>query len=342
MNFQISDRPYEVFLYKRDCSSPIEAMSYTSSTISREGGFKNVNVKMDIDQGALQDSTDIWFLDTDTNKRTLAFCIKMSLGTLNAPNVSVNFSETKVNVTVDMSQGFSVENIVTDRDDAEEIQKNKTVSYNLEAYQCDFDTGNPLNPAPILSQGSDLQICIKTNSTDVGLAEVRNLVLTQEGSDDVNAIVNSEGNGFTVSSCNGQICSIKTMLISSFFAQTSPNSTVVSGTVIMFFGSTSRRQLVEIKPRRNLESSDDAADFQLQVLLDKSEDAAPIKSVVSNKDKKRMVGPSVGGGCVLLISLAGIVALVVVRRRRQQTQPSDGAIDNFSGKEDTAMTKELL
>ena len=43
MNFQISDRPYEVFLYKRDCSSPMEAMSYTSSTTSREGGFKNVN-----------------------------------------------------------------------------------------------------------------------------------------------------------------------------------------------------------------------------------------------------------------------------------------------------------
>jgi len=340
MNFQISDRPYEVFLYKRDCLSSMPVMSFTTATISREGAFKNVSVRMDIDQAALQDATDVWFYDTETKKGILAFCIKMSLGNLQAPGESVNFLETKVNMTVDMAQGFTVENIVTDRDDAEDIQKNETVSYNLEAYQCDSATASPLDPAPILSQGSELEICIKTNSTDVGLADVRSLVLTQEGSTDVNAIVNSKGNGLTASSCEGQICSVKTMLISSFFAQESPSSVDVRGTVVMFFGSSGRRQLVRIAPRRrDLENSNDAADFELQVLLDKSEESAPSQADVLKKDNRQMTGPIVGGGCVLLISLTGFVAMFI-RRRRQQQQP---IVPLSTGEEDDmAMTKELL
>eukprot|EP00521_Asterionellopsis_glacialis_P018026 CAMPEP_0195295232 /NCGR_PEP_ID=MMETSP0707-20130614/16917_1 /TAXON_ID=33640 /ORGANISM="Asterionellopsis glacialis, Strain CCMP134" /LENGTH=113 /DNA_ID=CAMNT_0040356407 /DNA_START=38 /DNA_END=376 /DNA_ORIENTATION=- len=106
------------------------------------------------------------------------------------------------------------------------------------------------------------------------------------------------------------------MLVSSFFAQESPNSIDVSGTVVMSFGSSSRRQLVEIAPRRDLESSSDAADFQLQVLLDKPEES----DVLKKDNDKQMAEPIVGGACVLLVSLAGIVAMVVRRRWKEQKQ----------------------
>ena len=339
LNFNISDRPYEVFLYENDCLSSITAISYTAATTSRANGFKNVNLKLDVDQGALQENSDIYSFDTVSMMGTLSFCVKFSLENLMAPGVSINFLETIMNVTIDMKQGFSVVNIHTNRDDASETNRNATVDYYVEAYQCDTDTGTALEDPEPLSQGSELSICIKTNGTDVGLTDIKQLNLKQDGGESINAILDSTGNGLTDWSCEAQMCSARTMLVSSFFAKESPNNVNVTGVVIMSFGS--RRQLVQIAPTRSLESSSkNAADFQLELLLDKPEsdlDLGVIDGVLTKREKGGMSVLPVFGSCIVVISMFGIAVFAVRRRGRQQTVVPLGATVDYLIKDDTAM-----
>merc|ERR1712150_66958 len=111
-----------------------------------------------------------------------------------------------------------------------------------------------------------------------------------------------------------------------------------TGVVIMSFGS--RRQLVQIAPTRSLESSSkNAADFQLELLLDKPEsdlDLGVIDGVLTKREKGGMSVLPVFGSCIVVISMFGIAVFAVRRRGREQTVvPFDATVD-YLIKDDTA------
>jgi hypothetical protein len=244
----------------------------------------NVDIKLD----GIVDS-DIWN-NLSVGEGYISLCVRVDLLLGDVAETSVMFHEQKLFVTIDLLQGFEVTGIDLDRLDAEEEDGDAALNHTLSACQCDESfTCTPY----VLTQGSNVYICVETTTPNLEIAEVRDLVLTQ-GAFNVTPVVDGVPDALSVVLINGKQASIRYQMISAFFRDPDPEDVIANGAVLLAFTDDSgRRQLHSVKlVPRVLVQKDEKDVFQVTMALasDGAYDLGSLTSAAVNVFVSGVVG----------------------------------------------------
>ena len=303
-------------------------------TTSGEGDFpRQVNVTIDINSETIT-SSPIYSEGNGGAVAYVRFCHRFSLQTTTEPPIEVNFRETLITLTVDLTDGFEVGEItVTARD---RLVQTANQVYLVEAFQCTYQN-RPLSEAQLLiarSQGNIIRVCVQPDSDaradGIHMRSIDQFQWFRDyggalGTITQLAIVDGEpaANQLTLLFCEpGQeICAFESILMAMFyrFAGT------VSGTGLasMQFGSSApssrRRSLLrgyeeELDDSRSLQGDDDLAAAVAEIELDA--DVIPRPSPYKEPDSGGTFGLNTESAdwwstiCYILLFVILIVAIV--------------------------------
>ena len=218
-------------------------MTVPSSVVEIDSSFHSLNtthgkfdVILDIKQDTVVDS-GVWSSDDDNGTGLIDICVRVDLLEPTLNYTSVNFHEVDVSLTIDMEQNFTIdESNIVDLTQINPLKDNRVagISYNFETFQCDEIFAKA---RPKITQTSPIYICLKTNSTDVQFADVKNLVFSQ-GSLGLAAIsngVHTKNELTDVTGLHSPSVIIETKLLSVFFEEDDPEDVRVDGVVTMEF-----------------------------------------------------------------------------------------------------------
>jgi len=338
--FIIADKPADLKLYTKDCQTNISSESIIFNDITRKDSIlvatRDVyEVNLDVIQGLIQSDDAVWTYDAAAMKGMIEFCMRMDLYADAARTQSVNFLEVLASIEVDMTTGFDVVSISTDRDAATNETATAKVNYTLNSYQCESADGGSSSLA--MSQGSVLGLCIDLadDTEGVELDKVWGLSLNQTNGGSSSPIESGEVNRLTTSACTyngGKRCFIETMLISAFFEKDAENADIVAqGTVLLKFG----RRRLEARLQFDEEHIEKEFDESELAVQSKQEDPSPEKFLViistQGAVREDIKGPSspevelnngsiaIGGVSVgLLVLFVGCFGLVAYLRHKKK------------------------
>jgi hypothetical protein len=309
---------------------------------------------LDIIQSIIQDSS--YWTDNDDNTAEMVFCVRVDY--LNA-NESVNFHETIVTATIDLSAGFQATNILTERSAAMETGALQVdVSYDIIAYFCDAES-EPLPDDPVYYQGSVMQVCVRIddalNATEIYVKDILNFNILQynDGSgppaDPTAAIVNGVPDELTLYDCatDGR-CNVMHQLTSKFFDDVTPGSLEISGAALLAFGNPAEqirflkaniRGARRREEARELQANEDQfvvqrdqggsiSDFALISKLAGREGSIPLEE--TSEPNAIMITAGVIGALIVAVVL--IAALLIHRQRKEEED--DGESSYWSCSED--------
>jgi hypothetical protein len=237
----LSDRKFlDVKLYMNDCVTAADAsLAFTNTTSEDE-----LDVELDIIQETISDS--VHYQDVNGTAAIIGFCLRVDYNYVDGDGVteSINFYETNVTITVDLTANFTLTEISADRTSANSEAASADLAYPIEAFICLDDNSEVTNPAA-LAQGSFLQVCVRIedNVTENILVEdILTFVVSQpEGTaTDSETITNAVADPLTDKVCRESgICNIKTQLSSKFFVDSNPSDLRIDGVAILAFGKAS-------------------------------------------------------------------------------------------------------
>jgi hypothetical protein len=144
---------------------------------------------------------------------------------------SVNFTSKSSLSLSDCSKALRSLDIDLDRLNATEVTDSVDFDYNVTAFQCD-DNGDVSNE--VLTQGSDVYICVETTAPNVEIAEIRELTMTQ-GAFNTTPIVGGIEDPLTQVTIVDKEATIRYQIISQFFADPFPDDIVATGSVLLAF-----------------------------------------------------------------------------------------------------------
>ena len=304
-------------IFQDDCVTPADASLDFAELI--EG--QELSLDVDIVQETITDS--VHYKAIDQTSAEINFCVRVDYNyiTFDGETESINFHETIVDISVDLTANFTLSAISTNRTAADSEAANAALDYPVTAYFCE-DTNTEEFPGPF-TQGSALQVCVKMDESvteDVFVADILTFVVSQPdgpASSSTN-IQETVTDPLTAKDCTSQsdgICNVKTQLPSKFFTEPFPADLQVDGVAILSFGVPGRRQLVAVPIQQNLhntqesrelqdngegeEGSDGGAnsDFGLEVSLARSQGSA-----TAEKESNSLV----------VIAVAAVLILIVV------------------------------
>ena len=253
---------FELLEYDCDLTKPVDlsVMNFTEASgqplsrilqASEEDPSQLLRLYLDIDKSTVADSP--YYQDgPDAKTAYIKFCVRGDYmydddGDAITRDDSINYHETQVTITIDLTAGFELVALDIVRDAAAEAQAN--VACRVQAYFC-TDNRQPISP-PYLQQGMPLQFCVEIAEEDRGRFWLRDIVGTQldqdndEGAlfrnpnsdewDDI--IVNFNPDPLTEKVCQDGICRVKTQLKSKYFATRFPNPLDIFGTGLCALGS---------------------------------------------------------------------------------------------------------
>ena len=179
---------------------------------------------------------------------TIDFCLRIDYDYKDATSgavESINFHETTVTITVDLTANFTLASITTNRTAATEDNANANLDYPVEAYYC--QDNNDEVAGTVLSQGSLLQFCVRMYenvTADVYVEDIMEFTLSQPESVPLTApsrpIVNMEADPLTEKLCVEMgICNIKHQLSSKWFTVPNPKPLRIDGVAVLAFGKAS-------------------------------------------------------------------------------------------------------
>jgi len=123
---------------------------------------KTAQVPIAVTANDITSNTDVY---SETNTAgsmgaSIVFCVRFGLNTPGDSPVEVNFLESVVTLSVDLSSGFSIDDInVTPKD---QLINTAAQAYTVGGYMCQPGTDTPVvDAATTLSQGSLITVCIK-------------------------------------------------------------------------------------------------------------------------------------------------------------------------------------
>jgi hypothetical protein len=268
----LGDRKYlGVQLFQNDCvSSPDASLAFVNNTVGDE-----LNVELDIIQETISNS--IHYIDLNGTAAIIGFCLRVDYNYVDGDGLveSINFYETNVTITVDLTANFTLSGISSDRVSADAEAANADLDYPVEAYICLEDNSEVFTPGA-LEQGSILQVCVRIDGAvetqNVFVEDILTFIVSQPDGDATPSTVISSGvpDPLTDKTCReGGICNVKTQLLSKFFVDMNPGDLRVDGVAILAFGkaslmpsaspSTPTRRLRT--PIRGLLSADDVKAF---------------------------------------------------------------------------------
>jgi hypothetical protein len=152
----------DVKLYKNDCVTAADAsLAFINTTSGDE-----LDVELDIIQETITDS--IHYQDLNGTAAIIGFCLRVDYNYVDSDGAteSINFYETNVTITVDLTANFTLTEISADRTLADSEAANADLAYPVEAYICLDDNSEVTNPAA-LAQGSFLQVCVRIDENVV-------------------------------------------------------------------------------------------------------------------------------------------------------------------------------
>lgn len=292
-------------LYRDDCVTPADtSLAFVDATEGNE-----LSVDVNIGQDTITDSVHYTPTDDLGTSAAISFCVRVDYNyrDTDGNTESINFHETIVDISVDLTANFKLASIATDRTTAASAE----LDYPVTAYFCGDD--NVANDPDPLAPGSALQVCIKMDDSvtteDVYVADILTLVVSQPRgpASSSTPIAETITDPLTAKDCtsshgDGGICIVKTQLPSKFFAQPSPADLQVNGVAILAFGGSGRnRQPVAVPIQASLlrkaqdgssELPDGAGNnryFDIQVGLTSQQPAAAETTSDSNKSGMALV-----------------------------------------------------
>jgi hypothetical protein len=238
----LTDRKFlDVKLYKNDCITAADAsLAFTNTTSGDE-----LDVELDIIQETISDS--VHYQDLNGTAAIIGFCLRVDYNYVDGDGLteSINFYETNVTITVDLTANFTLTEISADRTSADSEAANADLAYPVEAYICLDDNSEVTNPVA-LAQGSFLQVCVRIDDnvvTDNILVEdILTFVVSQPDgtATDSETITNAVADPLTDKVCRESgICNVKTQLQSKFFTDTNPGDLRIDGVAVLAFGKAS-------------------------------------------------------------------------------------------------------
>jgi hypothetical protein len=148
-------------LFMADCKTEGTqgALTILNSTARNE-----LTLDVDVVQ-ALIDPSDYYVKARDELSANITFCVRVDykytpIGS--SISESVNFHETKVTVSVDLTAGFQLTSINAERTDADEEAADADLDYPVIAYYCN-EENEELDTDPTYNQGDVMQVCIRIN-----------------------------------------------------------------------------------------------------------------------------------------------------------------------------------
>lgn len=251
-------------------------------------------------------------VDTDSTGQlsaSIEFCVRFSLVTGISSPIEVNFLETIVTLTVDLTDGFDIGQVsVTPKQ-----VLTKTANQAYEVYACQCNAGNQCyedigQALPNFKQGSIVKICVKPDpdaqADGIFMRRIDSFEFFREYTADDKvtqvAVVNGQqaGNSLTSLQCGPGwvICNFETLLFADFYRVA--GAVLGTGIASMQFGGSVRRRLGS--EGRNMQEDEDAgaAEFELNF---------PVESAVVEESSS---ASSMGVVAVMTIVLSGMAMLL--------------------------------
>jgi hypothetical protein len=232
----LSDRKFlGVTLYQNDCvSAPDASLAFINSTTGDE-----LDVELDIIQETISNS--VHYIDLNGTAAIIGFCLRVDYNYVDGDGFteSINFYETNVTITVDLTANFTLTGISADRTTADAEAANADLDYPVEAYIC-LDDNSEVDTPGALEQGSILQVCVRIDDTvetqNVFVEDILTFQVSQPDGTATASTVISSGvpDPLTDKTCReGGICNVKTQLLSKFFTDVNPGDLRVDGVAIL-------------------------------------------------------------------------------------------------------------
>jgi hypothetical protein len=314
----LTDRKFlGVKLFRNDCvTAPDASLAFVNTTTGDE-----LDIELDIIQETITNS--VHYQDLNGTAAIIGFCLRVDYNYVDGDGLieSINFYETNVTITVDLTANFTLTEISADRTSADSEAANAALDYPVEAYICLDDNSEVESPAA-LAQGSFLQVCVKIDGdvvTDNILVEdILTFVVSQPGgtATDSVTITNAVPDPLTDKVCRESgICNIKTQLLSKFFTEINPGDLRVDGVAILAFGRASlmpssaptvgaaTRRLRA--PIRGLLTGDDVKAF-MAAHQDRDESGVSVVTVVADSSQRMLQDGAAQSEFGLEVGLQGI------------------------------------
>jgi hypothetical protein len=249
---------------------------------------RNLLVNVTVNPGNIEDSsiyTTIY--DEDGKKQArVEFCMRFSLYTNGDTPIEVNYLETIVGFTADLTAGFFIDVAVQPKD---RLIETALQTYEVDAYKCD-DNNVPLSAialARAMNQGEVIRVCVTPNqeARDQGiyLKALESFTYYRDYGGTIGLVTQvaiedsrEASNFLTVLSCTAGsiVCNFETVLYADMFL--SPGFVDGTGTALLQIGPDPERRRVEsqssLRSPRLLQGDDGAEaisqfdlDFQLRL-----------------------------------------------------------------------------
>jgi hypothetical protein len=231
----------DVKLFQNDCSTAADASLAFINTTTVDA----LDIDLDIIQETISNS--VHYQDINASAAIIGFCVRVDYNYIDGDGLteSINFYETNVTITVDLTANFTLVAISAERTSADSEAADFKLDYPVEAFICLDDNSEVLSPAA-LAQGSFLQVCVRIDDaivTDNILVEdILTFVVSQPSGSatDSETITNAVADPLTDKVCRESgICNVKTQLLSKFFTETIPGDLQIDGIAILAFGRAS-------------------------------------------------------------------------------------------------------
>jgi hypothetical protein len=273
---------------------------------------KAVAIAIDLDPTSISQNSNIYSEDTTVGAVTaeIRFCLRFELHTPNTltTSVEVNFLETIVTLTVDLSDGFEIGSIAVEPKDR--LVRTANQIYRVRAYQCGVGENELTQGEKDATrvQGSVIKVCVTpdTDAQQDGIfmrsIDSFSFIRDPDSGNPIEqvAIVNQAEavnllTSYTNADCKGTlVCHFSTILFANFY--TSVGSVDGTGIASMQFGSARRLRSDD----RNLqEDSAAAAEFELEF---------GVAATLETPSGASSIGAMVTTG---LLALSGVAALMM-------------------------------
>lgn len=264
LNYNISNRFAVITIWDESCITPVSSsvIGVSSHTVIESSTHSNLQVSLDVKQDNVVGSA-LW-RDGDGGIGFVNLCVRVDLVLDDNITTSVNFHEQKIFISIDLKQGFSVISVDLDRNAADQTNQNANVNYEILACQC---TENFLCVNDILVQGSDVFICVYSNTANVHVVGISELTFRQ-GVLAVSPIVNFTEDAITAVAVSSQGARIRSQMRSVFFLNSNPEVVVSEGVAVLSFASQGNRLLRVFQLPRMLQQTESGSkDFNVTMVL---------------------------------------------------------------------------
>ena len=262
--YNISDRDYDIEVFKNDCSTPSSDLTLTTTVDSKSSGQNHPEATFLYNHTVIQ-SGNLW--TGNSTGGNVNFCVKLGLYSNSSGGILINFIDTIYKIEVDLTTGFSttvnVDRTVASDGGVERID----VDQNITVYQCN-DSFDELTLPPPLNQSDALQLCMMTeNDSLFEVGAIEDVTVRQNGTKAFDYVTSFVDSYWAVSSCMAintaaSKCKVKIQLMGEYFSDANPTDITVSGSVKLDY--LGRRRLDDV-------GGDHGMDEMRRSLLDKDE-----------------------------------------------------------------------